>query len=568
MFGEGVQLICHPKGITIVSFINLDKLLFSTREVPADADIVFVADAFVDEYVGGAELTTQALIDSTPFRVFRLKSSDVTMELLSSGHQKYWIFGNFANLNKDLIPSICANLKYSVIEYDYKFCKYRSREKHLSAEGVNCDCHNELNGKVISALLFAAQTLWWMSEKQQAIHNELFPFLAKKESVVLSSVFDEATFTLIKALKERQASSSVPRSGWVVCGGSSWIKGTDDAVEWCKRNDKEYEVVWGIPYDQLLEKLSRAEGLVFLPKGADTCPRLVLEARLLGCQLQLNDNVQHRDEIWFKTDDPFDTEAYLYAARTRFWDGIRADMDHRPTISGYTTTKDCISQDYPFVECITSMLGFCDEVVVVDGGSTDGTWEKLKSLSVEEKRLVIHQQPRDWSHKRFAVFDGAQKALARSLCTGDMCWQMDSDEIVHENDYKRITELARFMPRGIQMLSLPIVEYWGSHDKVRVDVNVSKWRLSWNIPTITHGIPAGMRRFDEDGQLYSAPGCDGCFPIRCDSYEMVPDATFMTQDVEQLRRRAIGDPAALVEFQSWFDGIVDNIPTVHHYSWL
>ena len=83
------------------------------------------------------------------------------------------------------------------------------------------------------------------------------------------------------------------------------------------------------------------------------------------------------------------------------------------------------------------MLNFCDQVVVVDGGSTDGTWEKLQEMSAahEEGRLLIHKQERDWNSKRFAVFDGLQKALARALCTGEFCWQQDSDEVVHERDY-------------------------------------------------------------------------------------------------------------------------------------
>lgn len=48
------------------------------------------------------------------------------------------------------------------------------------------------------------------------------------------------------------------------------------------------------------------------------------------------------------------------------------------TISSYTQTYNCISQDFPFEECITSLLGFSDEVIVVDAYSNDGTWERLQ----------------------------------------------------------------------------------------------------------------------------------------------------------------------------------------------
>lgn len=58
-------------------------------------------------------------------------------------------------------------MKYSVLEYDYKFCKYRSPEKHKFATGTDCDCHEQLNGKLISAFYHGAKSLWWMSEDQK-----------------------------------------------------------------------------------------------------------------------------------------------------------------------------------------------------------------------------------------------------------------------------------------------------------------------------------------------------------------------------------------------------------------
>ena len=96
-------------------------------------------------------------------------------------------------------------------------------------------------------------------------------------------------------------------------------------------------------------------------------------------------------------------------SRDRFWKGISAICEYVPTISGYTTTKDCIAQDYPFEASIQSMLGFCDQVVIVDGGSTDGTWEKLEEISNNNESVIIHRQERDWDDSRFAVFDGLQK---------------------------------------------------------------------------------------------------------------------------------------------------------------
>ena len=529
-------------------------------------DIVFVSDMFVEDYVGGAELTTEALIESCPMRVLKLRSQFVDVNTLQGLSNAYWIFGNFSQLNTEMIPSIVANLKYSVLEYDYKYCKYRSPEKHQSIEDKECDCHHSMHGKMISAFYYGATTLWWMSEAQEEKYHSMFPFLREKNNVVLSSVFDDKFFLDVKLLNDLNKDKE--RKGWIVLGSNSWIKGAQDAEDWCKEQGHEYEVVWDLPYQTVLKKLATAEGFVYLPKGGDTCPRMVIEAKLLGCKLHLNDNVQHAKEIWFDTEDEFDTLAWLFAARERFWNGIKFDMTYQPPISGYTTTKDCIEQDYPFEASIKSLLGFCDEVVVVDGGSTDGTWERLQELAESNENLVVHQQARDWDSKRFAVFDGAQKALARSMCTKKFCWQQDSDEVVHEQDYGKIIDLVRNFPAGVELLALPVVEYWGGPEKVRMDINPWKWRLSRNLPHITHGIPDDLRKFDEDGNLYSLPGSDGCDYVRSDNYSRIPFANFMTQDVDNARMQGITDEEIRGQYEVWFNRVLDQIPGVQHYSWF
>lgn len=537
-------------------------------KIPVSAQVIFVADMFVEDYCGGAELTSQALIDASPFQVFKIHTRDVTMDLLKSGVDKFWVFGNFSDLNFQLLPSIVGNLKYTVLEYDYKYCKYRSPEKHMSVTGVPCDCHNQMNGKIISAFLHGSMGLWWMSEKQKDRYHALFPFLAKNDNVVLSSVFDDKTLGLIKVLRESRNASQISRNKWLVLGSNSWIKGANEAKKWCEDNKLEHELVWNVPYDQLLQKMSEAEGFVYLPPGGDTCPRMVIEAKLLGCKLHLNDNVQHKDEEWFATDDLQTIEEYLYAARKLFWNAIRKMSEYKPSISGYTTTKDCIRQGYPYIQCISSMLQFCDEVIVVDGGSTDGTYEELNKYAVNEPKLKVTLRKCDWTHPRHAVFDGEQKAAARALCTKEFCWQMDCDEIVHEDDAAKVSELIRVLPKDVHVLSLPVIEYWCGPDKVRVDVQPWKWRLSRNVPTITHGIPQVLRKTDANGDTYALPGTDGCDMIDRETGEPIPHVSFYTNEVDNLRKTALGgNMPALQEYEQWFNTMTNDLPCVFHYSW-
>ena len=56
------------------------------------AKIVFVADLFAEQYVGGAELTTQALIEACPFEYVKINTRDVTIETLKQYQNYFWIF--------------------------------------------------------------------------------------------------------------------------------------------------------------------------------------------------------------------------------------------------------------------------------------------------------------------------------------------------------------------------------------------------------------------------------------------------------------------------------------------
>lgn len=596
---------------------------FSQRNkisIPQTATVVIVSDMFVEDYVGGAELTTQALIDSSPFEVFKLHSKDVSMDLLKQGIDKFWIFGNFTALDSRLIPSIVGNLKYSILEYDYKFCRFRSPEKHFASTSTPCDCHNDGNGKMVSAFFYGAMGLFWMSDKQKEKYHTLFPFLAEKDNRVLSSVFSNETLGMIATL--RNAVQPDERKKWIVLGSNSWVKGASAAETWCKEHNKDYEVVWNLPYNELLAKLASSRGFVYLPSGGDTCPRMVIEAKLLGCEVVLNDHVQHKDEEWFATDDLDSISDYLQASPKIFWNSVKHMMDYKPTISGYMTTYNAASQGYPYKQAIQSMASFCDEICIVDGGSKDGTIAHLAHLAYpgiiaqlahlaypgisetypeggtsigvsiimmleaearqaeifnfpkeyagfeRDPRIKVKVISRDWDHPRFAVFDGMQKAEARKMCTSDFCWQMDSDEVVHEDDAAKITQLCRKMPKEVDVISLPVIEYWGDQGKVRMDVMPWKWRLSRNNPAITHGIPVELRLTDSDGNVYAREGTDGCDMVYVESGERVPHVSFYNDQVEGARRAAMsGNVDAKKAYEAWFNDVVSQLPGVFHYSW-
>ena len=240
---------------------------------------------------------------------------------------------------------------------------------------------------------------------------------------------------------------------------------------------------------------------------------------------------------------------------------------HRPKISGYTHIFNPKKHGYPFVQSIKSMLGFCDEVVVIDGGSTDGSIDDISNADMCNQALLNGQLKiitREWDADEPAM-DGMQKAFGRAMCSQDseFLWQQDADEIVHENDYEKIIDICNRFPADVELIHLPVIELWGDDKTCRTDRHSWKWRLSRNVFSVTHGINSKAKMMDpKTGRIYSKPGMsDGCEYVNMVTGEMIHHRGFYSQNLEQLREK---DPA---EYGKQMNQIFLQLPSVWHYSW-
>jgi len=241
--------------------------------------------------------------------------------------------------------------------------------------------------------------------------------------------------------------------------------------------------------------------------------------------------------------------------------------EYLPAISGYTHILNPLKHGYPYIQSIKSMLGFCNEVVVINGDSSDsdGSISLLKSeLSSEIENNRLNIIDRDWDPDEPAM-DGMQKAFGRAMCSSesDFLWQQDADEVVHENDYFKRIDICKRFPKDVDIVHLPIIELWGDDKTCRTDRHSWKWRLSRNIFSITHGINDQARLMDpKTGKIYSKPGMsDGCEYIDMISGKMLPHRGFYSAELEKARRE---NPQ---EYGKMMNEIFVKLPSVWHYSW-
>jgi hypothetical protein len=116
-----------------------------------------------------------------------------------------------------------------------------------------------------------------------------------------------------------------------------------------------------------------------------------------------------------------------------------------PTISGFMVVRDAIRQGYPFAEAIASALPVCDEFLVSDGHSTDGTYESLQTMASLNKKIKIYQQ--EWTHSNLSIIGDLSNRL-RAKSKSDYLFYIQAPEIVHEDAVAMLRALPEIFPRA------------------------------------------------------------------------------------------------------------------------
>ena len=383
--------------------------------------IIYIADAFVEHYAGGAELTTEAIVSSGLIPSAKLLSNNLSVKILEDLKDCFFVFGNFYHVPDDCLLYAIKNLNYAVLEYDYKYCKYRSPGKHIDIEGV-CNCHETRYGKLRAMFLAKASINWWMSEAQKNKQKAVFPFL---NGEVLSSIFTPETLDHIEKIYTDKKNDK-----WIILNSKSWIKGVDLAIEYAKENNLEYELVWGLKHHDLLEKMASSRGLIFFPRAGDTCPRMVIEAKLLGCELVLNDNVQHKNEKWFDTRET--CMKYMRGRTSAFWNRVEQEIHYIPKNNNLNGPKYHIIT--PFYNAETFLPKCIDSIkrqkyqnfycTLIDDMSTDKSCEIVRKEIGSDSRFELVEN----SSKKYALQNIVEAIETNDFNDEDVIILLDGDD--------------------------------------------------------------------------------------------------------------------------------------------
>ncbi len=277
--------------------------------------IIFVADKFYQDFAGGSEQSLQAIINSSPVSTLIVRSYDFRVNDFDSND--FFIFGNFSDIPVTTLERISKKLSYAVIESDYKYCIERSPERHEAVYGVKCNCEKNGYGERIVDFYFGAKALFWKTNKHMNHHLEKFPKLRDKNNVVLSVTYTDDELSYLRSLQW----PAFLRSGYAVFKTQNWIKGYTDSVDYCSEKKLRMVDIERKSWHNTMKILSRCKGLVFLPRSLESCSRVCIEAKILGCEVITNKNVPVTDEHWFNYDKSLIID-FLRGRTKVFWDII------------------------------------------------------------------------------------------------------------------------------------------------------------------------------------------------------------------------------------------------------
>jgi hypothetical protein len=278
--------------------------------------IVFIADLFLEDAVGGSELSIQGHIDTCQYPYIKIKSKDFRLKDLKK--DDFIIFGNYYDLIKaDL--SVFRDYDYVIEECDYKYCKFRSKHLHILNSPQGCDCPSSYSRPVIDFML-NSKHIFWKSEGQKDEYYRIFAELRRHPSTVIGSIFSDKILDYIVSLKD------LPHDEYyMVLKSNQWIKGYRESVAYCVKHQIPYREIEKLPYEEAMLALAKSKGLVYMPSGFDVSCRMVTEAKLMGRDVICSDKVQHTKEDWFNSG----TEGMLKHLKSRnnvFWEIINGHI--------------------------------------------------------------------------------------------------------------------------------------------------------------------------------------------------------------------------------------------------
>jgi hypothetical protein len=249
--------------------------------------IVFIADFFVDQVLGGGELNNEELIEmliKDGHEVKKINSHLVTANFIEENRDSKFIVANFVNLRPSCIEAL-YNKQYVIYEHDHKYLTTRDPgqfENFIAPKEaiINYDFYKKANA------VFC----------QSQFHRDIVYKNLELDNLVnlAGNLWSEESLDLMASLAQLPKKES-----YAIVHSSIEHKNTREAVKYCEYKKLPFTLVSSNNYKEFLKLLGSHKTFVFFPKTPETLSRVVVEARMMGMSVVVNKMIGATREPWY-----------------------------------------------------------------------------------------------------------------------------------------------------------------------------------------------------------------------------------------------------------------------------
>ena len=251
--------------------------------------IILISDFFIDDFVGGAALNDEEIFVTLNkhYDVQKIKSRYLYPGFIQENLDSFFIISNFFGISSQIRDLIQQQCKYILYCHDYKFVQHTNPALYPNFivpknELINTSFHRD-------SLAIVCQTAF-----QKDIYDKNLN-CPDKTINFSGNLWSDTHLDFLEALFNNEKNNK-----YAVVDSPYPQKGTAHSVKFCEDNNLNFDVIKNPDYECFLQTLSQYSGLAFHPSTPETCCRLVLEAKMLGLNVETNQLIGASYEPWYE----------------------------------------------------------------------------------------------------------------------------------------------------------------------------------------------------------------------------------------------------------------------------
>jgi len=234
-----------------------------------------IADFFYKDFTGGAELNDYSLIDQFRRRghnVVEVYCRDATPEFLEDKKDNHFIVANFVSLSDKSKSYLINNCEYVIYEHDHKYLQKRNPIFYKDFLAPESDLANIEFFKAAKATICLTQLAYDVFKKNTKLNNV---------DKIGASVWRDEDLDYLLELSLQASKVNIA----AIMDSDNPIKKRASCIQYCYANDIKYNLISDKDHRSFLSKLSQYETLVFMTGHLETCCRIIVEAKMLNCDV-------------------------------------------------------------------------------------------------------------------------------------------------------------------------------------------------------------------------------------------------------------------------------------------